>query len=86
MIDLDSKITLDASYLVSLNEDTWIWQKKLVDASMDLIGKLSRKDLVVGLSKLNYIKYQMCSNAKRASKWSHLSNIKRLFFTSRPID
>ena len=53
MIDLDSKITLDASCLVSLNEDTWIWHMRLAHASMDLIGKLSRKDLVVGFLKLN---------------------------------
>ena len=25
MINLDLKITLDVSYLISLNKDTWIW-------------------------------------------------------------
>ena len=43
MIDLDSKITLDASCLISLNEDTWIWHKRLAHASMDLIGNYQGK-------------------------------------------
>ena len=60
MINLDSKITFDVSCLVSLNEDTWIEHKKLVYTSIDLIGKPSRKDLVVGLPKLNYIKDKLC--------------------------
>ena len=60
MIDLNSEIALDASCLISLNDDTWIWHKRLAHASMDLIGKLSRKDLVIGLPKLNYIKDKMC--------------------------
>ena len=35
--------------------------------SMDLIGKLSRKDLVIGLPKLNYIKDKILSKGQ-ASK------------------
>ena len=57
---LNLKITLDAFYLISLNEDTWIWHKRLTHASMDLIGKLLEKDLVVSLPKLNYIKDRIC--------------------------
>ena len=48
MIDLDHEVTLDASCLISLKENTCIWPKGLFYASMDLIGKLSRKDLIVG--------------------------------------
>ena len=60
MIDLDLEITLDAYCLVSLNEDTWIWHKRFAHASMDLIRKLTRKDLIVSLLKLNYIKDRIC--------------------------
>ena len=65
MINLDSKTTLDASCLISLNEYSWIWHKRLAHASMDLIGKLSRKDLVVGLPKLNYIKDRICDACQK---------------------
>ena len=63
IINLDSKVTLDASCLVRSNEDTWIWHKRLAHASMDLIGKLSRKDIVIGLPKLN------CINDKIYDAW-----------------
>ena len=53
MIDLDSRITLDTSCFITLNEDSWIWYKRLAYVSMDLIGKLSQKALVVGLPKLS---------------------------------
>ena len=68
MIDMDSKITLDASCLVSLNEDTWIWHKRLTRASIDLIGKLLRKDLVVSLPILNYIKVRICDTCQKGKK------------------
>ena len=61
IIDLDLEITLNASYLISLNEDTWIWHKRLTHASMDLIGKLLRKALLISLPKLNYIKDRICN-------------------------
>ena len=60
MIDMDLEITLDASCLVNLNEDTWIQHKRLAHASMDWIGKLSIKDLVISLLILNYIKDKIC--------------------------
>ena len=68
MIDLGSETSLDASYLVSLNEDTWIWHKRLVHVSTNLIGKLLRKDLVVGLPKLNYIKDRICDACQKGKQ------------------
>ena len=56
MIDLDSIIRS----LVSLNKDSWICHKRLAYISMNLIGKLSRKYLIVGLPKLDYINDVIC--------------------------
>lgn len=46
--------------LASIFEDPWIWHKILRHASMRLIEKLSRIDLVIGLPKLDYTKYHIC--------------------------
>ena len=62
MINLDSEITYDASYLISLSEDTWIWHERLAHASTDLIGKLSKKNLVISLPKLNPMKDRIYDN------------------------
>ena len=79
MIELDSKVRLDASCFIILNKNSWIWHKRHVHASMDLIGKLSRKDLLIGLLKLNYIKDRNVMHTKRENKWNHHLNLKRLF-------
>ena len=42
------------------NESSWLWHHRLAHANMDLILKLSRKDLVRGLPKLKYENNQIC--------------------------
>ncbi|KAH0717749.1 hypothetical protein KY285_013780 [Solanum tuberosum] len=39
--------------LASMTDDPWIWHKKLGHASMRLIEKLAKNDLVIGLPKLD---------------------------------
>ena len=36
-----------------VNESSWLWHRRLSHASMDLISKLIKKDLVKGLCKMN---------------------------------
>ena len=42
------------------NESFWLWNHRLAHANMDLISKLSKKDLVRGLPKLKYQINQIC--------------------------
>ncbi|XP_070035000.1 uncharacterized protein [Nicotiana tomentosiformis] len=46
--------------LASISDDPWLWHKKLGHASMHLIEKLSKHDLVIGLSKLNFSRNHVC--------------------------
>ena len=85
MIDLDFKIILDATCLMSLNEDTWIWHKRLTHASMDLIRKLSKKDLVVSLPKLNYIKDRICDACQKGKTSKLIFSIKKDCFNLKTI-
>ena len=40
---------------MATNEETsWLWHRRLGHASMSVISKLVRKDLVVGLPKLSF--------------------------------
>ena len=50
---------------VGKNKDTQIWHKRLAHASMDLIGKQLRKNLIVGLLKLNCIKDRICNACQK---------------------
>ena len=42
------------------NESSWLWHHRLAHTNIDLISKLSKKDLVRGLSKLKYEINQIC--------------------------
>ncbi|GJR79123.1 retrovirus-related pol polyprotein from transposon TNT 1-94 [Tanacetum coccineum] len=75
-------------YIISLQETTsstpiclmakasptqaWLWHRRLSHLNFDYINLLSKKDVVIGLPKLNYVKNQLCSScevskAKRSS-------------------
>ncbi|GJX02529.1 retrovirus-related pol polyprotein from transposon TNT 1-94 [Tanacetum coccineum] len=75
-------------YIISLQETTsstpiclmakasptqaWLWHQRVSHLNFDYINLLSRKDVVIGLPKLKYVKDQLCSScevckAKRSS-------------------
>ncbi|GJW85651.1 retrovirus-related pol polyprotein from transposon TNT 1-94 [Tanacetum coccineum] len=50
----------------------WLWHRRLSHLNFDYINLLSKKDIVIGLLKLKYVKDQLCSScevskAKRSS-------------------
>nr|GEU77050.1 hypothetical protein [Tanacetum cinerariifolium] len=50
----------------------WLWHRRLSHLNFDYINLLSKKDVVIGLQKLKYVKDQICSScevskAKRSS-------------------
>nr|GEX33960.1 retrovirus-related Pol polyprotein from transposon TNT 1-94 [Tanacetum cinerariifolium] len=80
-------------YMISLQESTsstplclmdkatptqaWLWHRRLSHLSFDYINLLSKKDIVIGLPKLKYIKDQLCSSCElsKAKRSSFKSNI-----------
>ncbi|GKA53079.1 retrovirus-related pol polyprotein from transposon TNT 1-94 [Tanacetum coccineum] len=75
-------------YIISLQETTsstrscfmakasptqaWLWHRRLSHLNFDYINLLSKKDIIIGLPKLKYVKDQLCSycevsKAKRSS-------------------
>ena len=55
-INLDDFKSSNKVCLYSSNNNSWLWHRKLRHASMDTISKLLRKDLVKGLSKLDFLR------------------------------
>nr|GEV33308.1 retrovirus-related Pol polyprotein from transposon TNT 1-94 [Tanacetum cinerariifolium] len=56
----------------------WLWHQRLSHLNFDYINLLSRKDVVIGLPKLKYVKDQLCSSCE-------LSKAKRSSFKSKPV-
>nr|GEV70914.1 Gag-Pol polyprotein [Tanacetum cinerariifolium] len=56
----------------ALPTQAWLWNQRLSHLNFDCINLLSKKDVVIGLPKLKYVKDQLCSScevskAKRSS-------------------
>ncbi|GKA44272.1 retrovirus-related pol polyprotein from transposon TNT 1-94 [Tanacetum coccineum] len=42
----------------------WLWHRRLPHLNFDYINLLSKKDIVIGLPKLKYVKDQLCSSCE----------------------
>nr|GEV35256.1 integrase, catalytic region, zinc finger, CCHC-type, peptidase aspartic, catalytic [Tanacetum cinerariifolium] len=56
----------------------WLWHRRLSHLNFDYINLLSKKDIMIGLPKLKYVKDQLCSSCE-------LSKAKRSPFKSKVI-
>nr|GEU84338.1 integrase, catalytic region, zinc finger, CCHC-type, peptidase aspartic, catalytic [Tanacetum cinerariifolium] len=56
----------------------WLWHRRLSHLNFDYINLLSKKDIVIGLPKLSYVKDQLCSSYE-------LSKVKRSSFKSKVV-
>nr|GEY02015.1 retrovirus-related Pol polyprotein from transposon TNT 1-94 [Tanacetum cinerariifolium] len=56
----------------------WLWHRRLSYLNFDYINLLSKKDVVIGLPKLKYVKDQLCSSCE-------LSKAKRSSFKSKVV-
>nr|GEY17870.1 hypothetical protein [Tanacetum cinerariifolium] len=81
-------------YIISLQESTsstplclmakasptqaWLWHRRLSHLNFDYINLLSKKDNVIGLTKLKYVKDHLCS-------FCELSKAKRSSFKSKAV-
>nr|GEX44035.1 Gag-Pol polyprotein [Tanacetum cinerariifolium] len=57
---------------------TWLWHQRLSHLNFDYINLLSKKDIVIGLPMLKYVKDQLCSSCE-------LSKAKRSSFKSKAV-
>nr|ABD63167.1 Zinc knuckle family protein [Asparagus officinalis] len=59
------KVNQDVKCLAAIDENPWIWHKRLGHANMELISKLSKKNLVKGLPSLHFIKDTICEDCAK---------------------
>ncbi|GJV85651.1 retrovirus-related pol polyprotein from transposon TNT 1-94 [Tanacetum coccineum] len=56
----------------------WLWHRRLSHLNFDYINLLTKKDIVIGLPKLKYVKDQLCSSCE-------LSKAKRSLFKTKVV-
>nr|GEU31904.1 retrovirus-related Pol polyprotein from transposon TNT 1-94 [Tanacetum cinerariifolium] len=66
----------------------WLWRRRLSHINFDYINLLSKKDIVIGLPKLKYVKDQLCSSCElsKAKKSSSKSKHKWEEYTLMIVD
>ena len=69
----------------TLHENSWLWHRRLGHASMDLISKISKKELVKGLPKIDFIKDKICDACQFGKQTKNSFKSKTHISTSRPL-
>nr|GEY61790.1 hypothetical protein [Tanacetum cinerariifolium] len=79
-ISLQESTSSTPLYLMAKATPTqaWLWHRRLSYLNFDYINLLSKKDIVIGLPKLKYVKDQLCSSCE-------LSKAKRSSFKSKAV-
>lgn len=80
MPDLDDVSMYGAKYLVTKNEDSWLWHRRLGNIHIDLINKISSKYLLVRLPKIKFSKNKLCD------AWQMGNQIRVVVSTSKPLE
>nr|GEZ45942.1 hypothetical protein [Tanacetum cinerariifolium] len=76
--DADSEVAFRKSTCFVRDLQAWLWHRRLSYLNFNYINLLSKKDIVIGLPKLKYVKDQLCSSCE-------LSKTKRSSFKSKVV-
>ncbi|KAH9668295.1 hypothetical protein KPL70_021361 [Citrus sinensis] len=71
--------------LSALHDDGWLWHRRLGHASMDLISKIVKNDLVKGLPKISFQKDRICEACQFGKQIKTSFKSKNHISTSKPL-
>ena len=79
MINLKDIPSNHAHCLMSKEDDSWLWHRRIAHTHMDHLNKLVSKDLIIGLPKLKFEKKKKLCDACQKGKQE------RVFFKSKNV-
>ncbi|KAL5544086.1 hypothetical protein UlMin_007870 [Ulmus minor] len=71
---------------VSISNESWLWHRRLGHANMDLLNKLSTKQLVKGLPSVTFQKDKVCDACEFGKQIKSSFKSKKIISTSRPLE
>ena len=67
VLNLENLPSSSLSCLSAINNDAWLWHRRLGHAKMDLISRILKKDLVKGLPKIKFEKDRICDACQKGN-------------------
>ncbi|CAJ2637485.1 unnamed protein product [Trifolium pratense] len=84
MISLDDS-SLKVKCLMANNNDSWLWHKRAAHIHMEHLNKLAKRDLVIGLPKIKFVKDKLCDACQKGKQTKSTFKPKNVVSTTRPL-
>ena len=68
-----------------LNDDAWLWHRRLGHASIKLISQISSKELIRGIPNIKFVKDNVCNACQLGKQIKGSFKSKNQISTSRPL-
>jgi hypothetical protein len=85
-IDLDNMTSKESICLAAINENNWLWYRRLGHVNMELLSKLSKLDLVKGLPITKFVKDKICDACQLGKQTKSSFKKKKVISISRPLE
>ena len=84
-IDIDVARDVDKCF-VSISNESWLWHRRLGHANMDLLNKLSTRQLVKGLPSVSFQKDKICDACQFGKQIKSSFKSKKMISSKRPLE
>jgi hypothetical protein len=85
-IDLDNMTSKESICLAAINENSWLWHRRLGHVNMELLSKLSKLDLVKSLPITKFVKDKICDACQLGKQTKSSFKKKKVISTLRPLE
>lgn len=85
MLNLDDVSNSGTKFVVTRHEEFWLWHRRLGNVHFDLINRITSNNLVIGLSKIKFLKEKICDACQMKKRTSVSFKLKKYVSTSKPL-
>jgi len=81
-----SCITSSLNCLLTRNNESWLWHRRLAHIHMHHLNRLASKELVVGLAKLKFERDKLCEASQKGKQTKNSFKPLNVISTCRPLE
>jgi len=81
-----SCITSSMNCLLTRNDESWLWHRRLAHIHMHHLNRIASKELVIGLPKLKFERGKLCETCQKGKQTKSTFKPLNVISTSRPLE